>query len=175
MSNLAQTWDTHSSQLWCDRSLPVSVSVYQTMLQHIPNYHSLWMFCAEFIKQYLPELCIQHERRKHKVYIFLVSVTGMYLNQLNTIVNVLWNISHTTILECAVPFVSRCTNLVLWELHFDTVSDMCTEGHNIKQYLNQNGWLLVSVKYHTKFLLLLLSPLHYYFPSFFLWGRKYIT
>jgi len=27
--------------------------------------------------EYLPELCIQHKRHKHKVHIFLVSVTGM--------------------------------------------------------------------------------------------------
>jgi hypothetical protein len=127
------------------RSLPVSMPVYQTVLWHIPNYHGLWMLWCWIHTAHLPELYIQHKRHKHKVYIFLVSVTGMYLNQHKKIVNALWNISHTALWACEVPFVSRCTNLVLWILHFGAVSDMCTDGHKIKPNLKQYGWLLAFV------------------------------
>lgn len=158
-----------SAVMWHHRyswSLPLSAPVYQTMPWHIPNYHSLWMFqCWIHTAAYLPELCIQQKSTNTKVYIFLVSVTGMYLNQLDKIFNALWNISHTTLSACEVPVVSQCTNLVLWILHFGTVSAVCTDGHKIKPYLKQNGW------HHTSFLLLLLSRLHYYF-LFFLWGRN---
>jgi len=133
------------------RHIPNCLSVYRTMLRHIPNclsvYHNLLRhipnclsvsecFCPEFIKH----ICLSYAfntKDKHKVYIFLVSVTGMYLNQLDKIVNALWNISHTTILECEVPFVSRCTNLVLWIVHFCAVGDKCTDGHKIKLYWSQ--------------------------------------
>jgi hypothetical protein len=138
------------------RSLPVSMPVYQTVLWHIPNYHTLWMLWCWIHTAHLPELCIQHKRHKHKLYIFLVSVTGMCLNQLKTIVNALWNISHTTLWACEVLFVSQCTNLVLWILHFGTASDMCTDGHKMIWYIcifNRNWvdtrWRQYSTHLHT--------------------------
>jgi len=123
-------------------------------------------FCAEFIKHIYLSYAF-NTKDKHKVYIFLVSVTGMYLNQLNTIVNALWNISHTIILECEVTFVSWCTNLVLWILHFGTVGDKCTDDHKIKPYLNQNGWLLVSVNISHIILVAATVPVALLFPLFF--------
>jgi hypothetical protein len=69
-SNLAQTWDAHSSQLWCDTldTADHSQCLCQStiLLRYIPNYHCLWMFLCWIHKAYLPELCIQQKRHKHK-------------------------------------------------------------------------------------------------------------
>jgi hypothetical protein len=123
---------------------------------------------------YLLELSIQHKRHKHEVHIFLVSVTRMYINQLNTIVNALCNISHTTILQCEVPFVSWCTNLVLWISHFDTVSDVCTDAHKIKLYLKPE-WLTVTVCKHIAHYSCCCCRHCCITISFFIMGEKYIT